>query len=119
MATHSSILAWRIAWTKEAGGLQLTGSQKVRHDWVSNIHTHTSSRVHHIYLTPPRQHQNKLEFDSVTEYGGPDKLPCETDHHTRGSWRWEPGEHEAGWMFPELWSVRRGARATHAAQHGI
>ena len=30
MATHSSILAWRIPWTKEPGGLQ--GSQRVRHD---------------------------------------------------------------------------------------
>ena len=32
MATHSSILAWRIPWTEEAGGLQSTGSQRVRHD---------------------------------------------------------------------------------------
>ena len=32
MATHSSILAWRIPWTEEAGGLQSIGSQKVRHD---------------------------------------------------------------------------------------
>ena len=31
-ATHSSILAWRIPWTEEAGGLQSTGSQRVRHD---------------------------------------------------------------------------------------
>ena len=32
MATHSSILAWRIPWTEEPGGLQSTGSQKVRCD---------------------------------------------------------------------------------------
>ena len=32
MATHSSILAWRISWTEEPGGLQSMGSQKVRHD---------------------------------------------------------------------------------------
>ena len=31
MATHSSILAQRIPWTEEAGGLQSVGSQKVRH----------------------------------------------------------------------------------------
>ena len=31
MATHSSILAWRIPWTEEPGGLQSTGSQKVGH----------------------------------------------------------------------------------------
>ena len=32
MATHSSILAWRIPWTKEAGRLQSLGSQRVEHD---------------------------------------------------------------------------------------
>ena len=32
MATHSSILAWEIPWTEEPGGLQSTGSQRVRHD---------------------------------------------------------------------------------------
>ena len=32
MATHSSILAWRILWTEEPGGLQSTGSQRIRHD---------------------------------------------------------------------------------------
>ena len=32
MATHSSILAWRIPWTVEPGGLQSTGSQRVRHN---------------------------------------------------------------------------------------
>ena len=32
MATHSSILAWKISWTEEPGGLQSTGSQRVGHD---------------------------------------------------------------------------------------
>ena len=32
MATHSNILAWRISWTEEPGGLQPIGSQRVRHD---------------------------------------------------------------------------------------
>ena len=32
MAIHSSILAWRIPWIEEPGGLQSTGSQRVRHD---------------------------------------------------------------------------------------
>ena len=32
MATHSSILAWRIPWTEEPGGLQSKGSQRVGHD---------------------------------------------------------------------------------------
>jgi len=32
MATHSGILAWRIPWTEEPGGLPSTGSQRIRHD---------------------------------------------------------------------------------------
>ena len=32
MATQSSILAWKISWTEEPGGLQLLGSQRVGHD---------------------------------------------------------------------------------------
>ena len=36
MATHSSILAWRIPWTEEPSGLQSTGSQRAGHNW-SNL----------------------------------------------------------------------------------
>ena len=32
VASHCSILSWRIPWTEEPGGLQSTGSQRVRHD---------------------------------------------------------------------------------------
>ena len=32
MATHSSILAWKIPWTEEPGRLQFMGSRRVRHD---------------------------------------------------------------------------------------
>ena len=32
MVTHSSILAWKISWTEEPGGLQSMGSQRVGHD---------------------------------------------------------------------------------------
>ena len=32
MATHSSILAWRIPWTEEPGEPQAMGSERVRHD---------------------------------------------------------------------------------------
>ena len=32
MATHSSILAWRLPWTEEPGGLQSMGSQRVGHN---------------------------------------------------------------------------------------
>ena len=39
MATHSSILAWRIPWIEEPGGLQSMGSQRVGHNWVTNTFT--------------------------------------------------------------------------------
>ena len=43
MATHSSILAWRIPWTEEPGRLQSTGSQRVGHNWATSpsfLHLH-------------------------------------------------------------------------------
>ena len=39
MATHFSILAWRIPWTEEPDGLQSMGSQRVGHDGVTNPFT--------------------------------------------------------------------------------
>ena len=40
MATHSSVLAWRIPWTEGPGGLQSMESQRVGHDWATE-HAHT------------------------------------------------------------------------------
>ena len=37
IATHSSILAWRIPWMEEPGGLPSTGSQRVGHDWATSL----------------------------------------------------------------------------------
>ena len=39
MATHFSILAWRISWTEELGRLQSMESQRVGLDWATNIFT--------------------------------------------------------------------------------
>ena len=41
MATHSSILVWRIPWTEETGGLQFMGSQRDRRDRETNTNRHT------------------------------------------------------------------------------
>ena len=48
MATHSSILAWKIPWTEEPGGIQSTGSQRVGQDRVieHSINFYTSLGVH-------------------------------------------------------------------------
>ena len=44
MAAHSSILAWKIPWMEEPGGLQSVGSQRVRHDWATSL-THSFSLI--------------------------------------------------------------------------
>ena len=45
MATHSSILAWRIPWMEEPVGLQSMGSKRVRHDWTTNTFTFTRELI--------------------------------------------------------------------------
>ena len=52
MATHSSILAWRIPRTEEPGRLQSMGSQRVGHDWATSLtHSLTHIYVHiHVYM---------------------------------------------------------------------
>ena len=48
MATHSSILVWRIPWTEEPGRLQSIGYQRVRQDWsdLAHIGTQTLISIH-------------------------------------------------------------------------
>ena len=45
MATHSSILAWRILWTEETGGLQSIGSHRVGHNYSDLVCRHTLEKV--------------------------------------------------------------------------
>ena len=49
MATHSSILAWRIPWTEKLGGLQCMGSQRVGQDWATNTHRETLEAVQWLF----------------------------------------------------------------------
>ena len=46
VATHSGILAWRIPWTEEPGGLWFIGSQRVEHAWSDWASTHGLQRVY-------------------------------------------------------------------------
>ena len=43
IATHSSILAWKIPWTEEPGRLQSMESQRVEHYWIDLAHVHTKT----------------------------------------------------------------------------
>ena len=49
-ATYSSILAWRIPWTEEPGGLQSMGLQRVRYDWSTVTFTSVCGKIKHTNL---------------------------------------------------------------------
>ena len=54
MATHSNILAWENPWTEEPGGPKSTGSQRIRHNWVTDTHfiswSNIQTRVYMFYI---------------------------------------------------------------------
>ena len=54
MATHSSILAWEISWTEEAGRLQSMGSRK---SWTR---LSTLTRTARVILVPPRETEPRV-----------------------------------------------------------
>ena len=55
MATHSSILAWKIPWMEEPGRLQSMGLQRVGHNWATSLHftlyIYTYTHTHYILLS--------------------------------------------------------------------
>ena len=59
MATHSSILAWRIPWTEDPGALQSMVSQRVRHNCTTNTFSFLPSAHTHTHT-----HQN--QWDAIT-----------------------------------------------------
>ena len=70
MATHSSILAWRIPWTEEPGGLQSTGSQRVGHDSVRlHCHFHGASQVALVLKNFPSKAGDTRDAGSVPGLG--------------------------------------------------
>ena len=56
MATHSSILAWEMPWTKEAVRLQSMGLQRVRHDWASSLTLFRNINFQNNYLLGLKSH---------------------------------------------------------------
>ena len=67
MATHSSILAWRIPRTEEPGGLQSTGSPTVGQDWSDLAHTHIYSPGSESQWTSARERQHPAMRDSASQ----------------------------------------------------
>ena len=70
MATHCSILAWRVPWTEEPGGLQPTESQRAGHDWSDLARTHRSC----IWNPAPRN--SHMVLDPLTIEGIWRLTPC-------------------------------------------
>ena len=79
MATHSSILAWRIPWTEEPGRLQSMGSQRVGYDWATNI-SHFWARHGTGHFT------SVISLDSHKPCQGPPLVPCVAQETNSGSW---------------------------------
>ena len=69
MATHSSILAWRMSWTEEPGSLQSLGLQRVGHDWATIILTYNKTRKNNVILDnfKPISHRNECYKQSLSQ----------------------------------------------------
>ena len=78
MATHSSILAWRILWTEEPGGLPSMGSHRVGHDWsdLACMHGLEKEIATHSSILAWR-------IPGMEEPGG---LPSMVSHRVRHDW---------------------------------
>ena len=68
MATPSSVLAWKIPWTEEPGGLQSTGLQRVEYYWVTE---HTQIRIcinDSLYCTPETNTTLSISYTPIVAY---------------------------------------------------
>ena len=68
MATHSNILAWKIPWTEEHGGLQFMWLQRVGHNWSNWVHTHIHSCTS-VPFTAPVESQGHSLVRSGSSFG--------------------------------------------------
>ena len=67
MATHSSILAWRIPWTEELGGLQSTGHKEL--DTTEQLHFTSLQETNTGILTSETRLQAKRHLSQITPDG--------------------------------------------------
>ena len=85
MATHSSVLAWRVPWTEKPGGLQSMGSHRVGHDWsdlvvVCHILDYACKGYHMIFVFP-------FPLSYIGEANGnPLQCSCLVNPRDRGAW---------------------------------
>ena len=81
MAAHSSILAWKISWTEEPGGLQSMGSQRVGHDWATDTYL-TRSSSHSSLVAQRVKHLPAMQETWVRSLGQEDPLEKEMATHS-------------------------------------
>ena len=101
MATHSSILAWKISWTEEPGGLQSMGSQRVGHNWATNTYLLTLNNkylseirvIHLTFICPCSMCLSALllpfEDNIMVSYLASDESRVsrnQNEHHTWNTW---------------------------------
>ena len=129
--THSSILAWKIPWTKEPGRLQSTGSQRVRHNWaIKQQKCHVGAQCEQaLDCSKDTTEQQRLALPcpaSCWENAGrrqpsvalsDPKGPAEPEKKPKGVWRVRPGRSPfalptqgrwTGWQSnsPRVWPLR-------------
>ena len=97
MATHTSILAWKISWTEEPGRLQSMGWQRVRHSWVTNTFMGRNGEIAQRVIRK-REERKSCQFhkpqtmfqNNVTSYHIPcaplivAQRPCHLIFHSHG-----------------------------------
>ena len=84
MATHSSTLAWKLPWTEEPGRLQSLGSQRIRHDWVTSLHS-----LHTLSLGKELATRSSILVWRVLwteEPGGPRSMRSQSVRHDWSDW---------------------------------
>ena len=109
MATHSSILAWKLSWTEEPGGLQSMESQRVWHNWatntyllpwqkllwvvdyVQNIWQKTDLRAERSHITCPPSHPGWLQSKRRTVTSVGEEAEKSELARTAGAAAWKDG----------------------------
>ena len=81
MATHSSILVWKIPWTEELGWLLSMGSQRVGHDWATSLSLFTWQSLEKEMAT----HSSVLAW-RIPGTGEPGGLPSMGPRRVRHDW---------------------------------
>ena len=81
MATHSSTRAWKIPWMEEPGGLQSTGSLRIRHDWATSL-----SLFHFHALEKEMATHSCVPAWRIPGAGEPGGLPSMGSRRVRHDW---------------------------------